>query len=207
MLIHELLLHTTTTTPLGSSTAGALVAATGKEYLWGPRQAATVDVVVIHAMSAEERVPDDPFNLESIIRLFCEYGVSAHYLITRRGSVIRFVPEVFKAWHCGGSIMPEPDNRIAVNDFSIGIELLGIRTGKYTGAQYQSLCRLCAGIEKTAGRVMTYVGHDQIAGARAVGLGLRNESKWDPGAQFEWDRFHRLLGEIRIQNSASCLST
>jgi N-acetyl-anhydromuramyl-L-alanine amidase AmpD len=36
---------------------------------------------------------------------------------------------------------------------------------------------------------MIYVGHDQIAGERAVAMGLRKEPKTDPGPLFDWDFF------------------
>jgi AmpD protein len=98
-----------------------------------------------------------------------------------------------KAWHAGGSIMPEPDNRRAVNDFSIGIELMATAASGFTTAQYRTLARLSVDIERRHARGFSYAGHDQIAGERAVALGLRAEKKVDPGALFGWERFYKEL--------------
>src|SRR5690606_30504673 len=46
--------------------------------------------------------------------------VSAHYLITEEGEVVRLVPEEKRAWHAGVSYWRGKSN---VNGISIGIEL------------------------------------------------------------------------------------
>jgi N-acetyl-anhydromuramyl-L-alanine amidase AmpD len=180
-----------------TSAIGRPAASTGTSPLWSDRANDTVDVVVIHYTSAVERFPDDPFGLDHVIPLFFEYGVSSHYLITRRGAIYRLVPDRFKAWHCGGSIMPQPDGRRQVNDFSIGIELLATATSGFTRLQYSRLGMLCASIERSRGMMMTYVGHDQVAGDRAVALGLRSDVKVDPGPLFDWKRWYRDLAYAR----------
>lgn len=168
---------------------GALIGASGKRHLWEQRRGTVVDVIVVHYTSAVVPAPDRAFNKGCILKIFCDYGVSSHYLIGRRGGVDLLVPEEMKAWHAGGSIMPEPDNRQGVNDFSIGIELMATSTSGFTPSQYGSLSRLCADIEQRHRRRFTCVGHDRIAGERAVALGLRKEKKVDPGALFDWNRF------------------
>jgi len=204
MHIHELPLHCRTLSRCGAATIGARVAATGAECLWSERPSAVIDVVVIHAMSAVGRFPDDPYRIENIVSIFCEYGVSSHYVVSRRGGIFRFVPEIFKAWHCGGSIMPEPDCRRNVNDFSIGIELLATAESGFTSSQYQAVARLCAHMERQAGKQLTYVGHEHVAGARAVELGLRQEPKTDPGPLFDWHIFRNLLDRQRLHTPTSC---
>ena len=181
----------------GNSSIGRLVAASGKRHLWGERGGAAVDTVVVHYTSAIAVAPEEPFRKELLLKLFCDYGVSSHYLIGRKGGIDRLVPEEMKAWHAGGSIMPEPDNRRAVNDFSIGIELAATAASGFTAPQYRSLARLCADIEQRNGRMFSYVGHDQIADERAVTLGLRKEKKVDPGALFDWKRFFADLEQKR----------
>lgn len=193
MIIHETLLHSHNTALCGTGTIGTMVAAAGHEALWSVRGSATIDVVVIHYMSAVERNPVNPYGFDNVISLFCEFGVSSHYLINRAGALFRLVPLKFKAWHCGGSIMPGEDGRRGVNDFSIGIELMATQESGFTPMQYSSLGLLCRDIEESYGRSMTYVGHDQIAGERAVELGLRKEPKVDPGPLFMWERFYREL--------------
>ena len=182
----------------GDGTIGALVAASGKRHLWEERCGTVVDVIVVHYTSAAAVAPPAPFGRESVLKIFCDYGVSSHYLIGRKGGVCRLVPEEMKAWHAGGSIMPEPDNRQAVNEFSIGIELLATATSGFTPSQYSSLSQLCGDIERRYGRRFLYVGHDQIAGDRAVALGLRGEPKNDPGKLFDWKRFFSELEKERI---------
>ena len=67
----------------------------------------------------------------------------------------------------------------------------------FTIKQYSSLGALCADIEKRYGRKMIYVGHQDIAGTRAVDLGLRKDAKTDPGNKFDWKKFKRRLALIK----------
>jgi len=188
-----MLLERKSTVLCGTRTVGALIEAFGRDMLWSDRVSESVDVIVIHYMSDVMRNSEHPYVLENIIGIFAEYGVSAHYVIDRAGLVYRCVPEEKKAWHAGGSIMPEPDNRSGVNDFSIGIELLATHDSGFTVLQYDALAELCRTIESTRQRTMTYVGHDRISGARAVALGLRSDEKPDPGPLFDWGWFFRSL--------------
>ena len=194
----DMLLESSSVLPMGKGTIGAMVSASGHETMWSDRTVTVPDVTVIHYSSAVLRCPDTPFALEEVLSLFCEYGVSSHFLIDREGTLFRLVPIGKKAWHCGGSIMPEPDNRRGVNDFSVGIELLATGESGFTTAQYAALAELCAGNERIFGMRMTYVGHDTIAGKRAVALGLRTEEKTDPGSRFEWRRFFDMLASRRV---------
>ena len=180
----------------GGVSIGALVGASGKKHLWEERRGTVVDVVVVHYTSAVAVAPAAPFRKELVLKIFCDYGVSSHYLVGRKGGVDRLVPEAMKAWHAGGSIMPEPDNRQAVNEFSIGIELMATATSGFTPSQYSSLSKVCRDIEQRYSRRFLYVGHDQIAGDRAVSLGLRSDKKVDPGALFDWKRF---LAELEAE--------
>ncbi|NLL13399.1 MAG: hypothetical protein GX267_08345 [Fibrobacter sp.] len=178
-------------------TIGERIRESGKQRLWQDRSGGQIDVIVIHYISAIQVQPQYPFDLGAILGIFCDFGVSSHYLIDRRGTTTQLVPEQKKAWHCGGSIMPEPDNRIGVNDFSIGIELMATEKSGFTMLQYKSLCNLCDSIEMRYGRTFSYVGHDQIAGERAVALGLRKEIKQDPGNLFDWQYFSSCMEKLR----------
>jgi N-acetyl-anhydromuramyl-L-alanine amidase AmpD len=160
-----------------------------KEHLWSEREHGDIDTVVIHYASALNIEPKRAFDMRLIVKIFCDLGVSSHYLITRKGDIFLLVPEDKKAWHCGGSIMPAPDNRRRVNDFSIGIELIATPTSGFTKKQYASLSRLRKNMEKRYGKTLTFVGHQDIAGKRAVRLGLRTDRKVDPGEAFDWDAF------------------
>jgi N-acetyl-anhydromuramyl-L-alanine amidase AmpD len=188
--IRSLLLDTDNGLEYDGRTIGRRIGEAGAACLWEPRRGDTIDTVVIHYTSAVGVSPETPYALGAILSVFCVYGVSSHYLIQRDGAVVRLVPEEQKAWHCGGSIMPPPDNRTGVNDFSIGIELASTVDASFTDAQYAGLAALCRDIERRRGS-MRYVGHEHIAGNRAVALGLRSEPKEDPGRFFDWKRFAR----------------
>jgi predicted outer membrane repeat protein len=138
--------------------------------------------------------------------IFMAYGVSCHYIIDRSGRIFRLVPEDNMAFHAGKSRMPKPaDNqqRNDVDKFSIGIELIGLHpdnysklenlaSGKgYTEEQYRALKQL---ICLLGGRypIRSVVGHDEIAGAKAIADGLlRTDQKCDPGPDFDWKRVRR----------------
>lgn len=201
MKIKRTLLDTECNFSLDSITVGEKIKAAGKQFLWAERCSSHVDVVVIHYISASGVNPFQPFDFKSIMNIFCEYQVSSHYLITRRGAIFSLVPEQYKAWHCGGSVMPAPDNRRGVNEFSIGIELMATEKSGFTKLQYKALCRLCDNIEKRYCRFFSYIGHDEIAGDRAVAEGLRKDVKPDPGPLFNWELFRNSLQQLREARS------
>jgi N-acetylmuramoyl-L-alanine amidase len=106
--------------------------------------------------------------------------VSAHYLISEAGEVIRLVDEDKRAWHAGLSYWRgHPD----VNSASIGIELdhpghaLGYR--EFSEAQFAALVPLLARIvEDYDIPRANVVGHSDVAPARKI----------EPGELFPWDR-------------------
>jgi len=154
-----------------------------------------IDTVVVHYMSGINVEPSrwaDPKLNKSILK---RYGVSAHYLVARDGKVIQLVNEKNVAYHAGGSIMPAPDNRKNVNSFSIGIETIATPKSGFTEAQYKSLALLISDI-KSRHNIRHLVGHDEIAGLRAVKMGLRKDAKPDPGPLFDWQRLHSLLQDV-----------
>jgi N-acetyl-anhydromuramyl-L-alanine amidase AmpD len=80
-----------------------------------------VDTIVIHATVIN--------TLDEVVRRFADpcSKVSSHYTIDRDGTIVLHVPEDRRAWHAGQSRMK--DGRTAVNDFSIGIELVNLNDG------------------------------------------------------------------------------
>jgi N-acetyl-anhydromuramyl-L-alanine amidase AmpD len=178
---------------------GLRIADLHKEHLWDDRLGDIVDTVVIHYASAADLDAKRRFNALLVMRIFCDLGVSSHYLLDRKGAIYQLAPEEKKAWHCGGSIMPLPDNRRGVNEFSIGVELIATNVSGFTNKQYSNLGALCADIEKRYGRKMVYVGHEDVAGKRALDLGLRKDIKIDPGRKFDWDKFKQ---NLRLQRMA-----
>jgi N-acetylmuramoyl-L-alanine amidase len=112
--------------------------------------------------------------------------VSAHYVITEEGEVIRLVDESMRAWHAGMSYWRGKSN---VNGASIGIELAnpGHTCGyrPFPDAQIEALVPLLHRIvhDYDIPRA-NVVGHSDIAPQR----------KLDPGELFPWER----LAEYRL---------
>lgn len=113
-----------------------------------------------------------------------ESKVSAHYVVTEDGQVIRMVAEDKRAWHAGKSYWRGITD---INSASIGIEIVnpGHEWGyrPFPDTQMQSLVPLVNDIVQryriTRGNV---VGHSDIAPAR----------KQDPGELFPWHMLARL---------------
>ena len=120
--------------------------------------------------------------IEAALEKLCDPDsqVSAHYLISEEGEVIRLVPEEMRAWHAGASYWRGHKD---VNSASIGIELdhpghgLGYR--EFSDAQFEALVPLLHRIVKTHDIPRAnVVGHSDVAPARKI----------DPGELFPWDR-------------------
>ncbi|RDE22810.1 1,6-anhydro-N-acetylmuramyl-L-alanine amidase AmpD [Motiliproteus coralliicola] len=157
------------------------------------RPGAPVDLLVIHNIS----LPPGQFGGGHVQELFTNcldpkgdpffaeiegLEVSAHVLIERDGTITQFVPFDRRAWHAGVSCY---QGREACNDFSIGIELEGTDDTPYTDAQYQRLAELIKLLLASYPDLSKekIVGHSDIAPGR----------KTDPGASFDWSRFHSLI--------------
>ena len=146
---------------------------------------AAVDLIVIHAIS----LPAGFYNTQLIKDLFLncldpgkdeflesikDLTVSSHFLITRKGALIQFVPTHKRAWHAGISSYKGRQN---CNDFSIGIELEGCDDEEFEKPQYHSLSKLInfLSIDLQINK-QNIVGHADIAPDR----------KTDPGPLFDW---------------------
>ena len=148
-----------------------------------------IDTIVIHCISLPPKVYGNSY----IEDFFCnklntfnnEYfkeikdlKVSSHILIKRSGEIIQFVPFNKKAWHAGSSIYKDEEN---CNEFSIGIELEGHHTEKYTKHQYKSLQEVSQALINNYKDLNkdNIVGHSDISPDR----------KQDPGKYFEWNYY------------------
>ena len=153
---------------------------------------AIVDLIVIHAIS----LPAGFYNTQLIKDLFLNcldpgkdeflksirnLKVSSHFLITRKGALIQFVPTHKRAWHAGISTYKGKEN---CNDFSIGIELEGCDEEEFEKEQYHSLSRLInfLSIDLKINK-QNIVGHADIAPGR----------KTDPGPLFDWTLLQSML--------------
>ena len=116
---------------------------------------------------------------ESIKRLITKKSkVSTHYLINKKGTLIKMVKDNRIAWHAGKS---KWKNFINLNRQSIGIELVnkGHRHGyeNFTKKQITQLILLCKFlIKKYTIKQTNILGHSDIAPLRKI----------DPGEKFPW---------------------
>jgi N-acetylmuramoyl-L-alanine amidase len=113
-----------------------------------------------------------------------ESKVSAHYVVTEDGQIVRMVPEEKRAWHAGISHWRGIQN---VNTHSIGIEIVnpGHEFGyrPFPDQQIDALIPLMQGIKERYGITRgNIVGHSDVAPMR----------KQDPGELFPWGRLARL---------------
>lgn len=135
---------------------------------WAPAGARSpyVDAIVIHHTGS--------LSIEGTIDWFKRRAseVSAHYVIGRDGRVVQMVDEAMSAWHAGRSAMfprETPPRQTGVNDFSIGIELVGTNDSGFTDRQlaslYEMLARLVVKYKIPPERV---VGHAHVAPGRKI---------------------------------------
>jgi len=123
---------------------------------------------------------------ESAIRWLAnpESKVSAHYVVTEDGQIVRMVDEAKRAWHAGRAWWRGISD---VNSASIGVEIVnpGHEWGyrNFPEAQVEALIPLIHDIMTRHGITRgNVVGHSDIAPAR----------KLDPGELFPWGRLARL---------------
>ncbi|MDD4358520.1 MAG: SUMF1/EgtB/PvdO family nonheme iron enzyme [Candidatus Pacebacteria bacterium] len=155
--------------------------------------------VVIHFSSNVIAKPNNPYIPEDVINIFKQYGVSAHYLIARDGTIFRLVNENRNAYHAGGSLTDYPLYTDKLNRHSIGIELLAIGTENemkqyispeiyatipknyigYTNEQYKALNFLLPQIYQ---RYNIRIDRDHVIGHDEYSIG----TKKDPGSLFDW---------------------
>lgn len=130
---------------------------------WGFQKVSSrdIDTIIIH--SSYDAIGSDPFSVEGILKEYEDYGVSAHYLIDRKGRIYQLVENVNIAYHAG--VAKTPDSRSNVNSFSIGIELVNTKKDDFTKEQYASLNALLGDLKKKY-KIKYVLGHDQIAPER-----------------------------------------
>jgi N-acetylmuramoyl-L-alanine amidase len=141
-------------------------------------RALPVSMLVLHYTG----MPD----AESAIRWLAspESKVSAHYVVTEDGQIVRMVDETKRAWHAGRSWWRAISD---INSASVGIEIVnpGHEWGyrNFPEAQIEALIPLIHDIMSRHGITRgNVVGHSDIAPAR----------KQDPGELFPWGRLARL---------------
>ena len=150
-----------------------------------------IDTIIIHCIS----LPDGEYGNDNVINLFQNdldisknesfkslegVKVSSHIFIRRDGEVIQFVPFNLRAWHAGASTHLKKSD---CNDFSIGIELEGSVSSKFSENQYKILIELIAALKSNYPKIRdsNIIGHNEVSPNR----------KEDPGEFFDWKRIKR----------------
>lgn len=101
-------------------------------------------------------------------------AVSAHYLVSRGGTIYQLVDERARAWHAGESYWGGNSD---INSSSLGIELDNDGAEPYPDVQIEALLALLKDIKQRC-QIPTanFLGHADVAPRRKV----------DPGANFPW---------------------
>lgn len=156
------------------------------------------DTMVIHSMYVPEERKlgrEESFDPTDCRNLLEECGASCHFLVPRgemtEGGdyvVYQMVETDRKAYHAGKSRMPPPDGREWVNDFSIGVELIGKEEEGFGDEQYEALVGLVVQIMDRF-PIENIVGHSDVSGKEV----RPDEAKTDPGNRFNWARFLNML--------------
>jgi len=136
-----------------------------------------IKLIVIHYTGMQSKIA-------SIKRLLSpRHKVSCHYLIDRKGQILRMVDENKVAWHAGKSKWKNFNN---LNKNSIGIELVnkGHELGyeRFTNSQINELIKLCLNLKKKFKiKNSNILGHSDISPMR----------KQDPGEKFPWKKLKK----------------
>jgi hypothetical protein len=149
---------------------------------WRESGAASDENLAIYALIMG-RLGEDGFaryNVASVKAMFEFYGVSAHYVVDREARIHELVPPSLLAFHAGKSKLPS-DGREALNNYSIGVELLCGEDESPTAAQVVALARLTEFLMQSYPIEAIY-GHSDIAPGR----------KTDPW-NFSWPGYLEML--------------
>jgi N-acetylmuramoyl-L-alanine amidase len=125
--------------------------------------------------------------LESVVGWYQrpEAAMSVHYLVGRDGRVVQMVREEDVAWHAGRSAMyphEKPPREPNVNDFSLGIELIGCMDSGFCDRQLASFYELLAQLV-----AKHHIPPERVVGHLHVSPGRRQ----DPDGvddQFPWSK-------------------
>ncbi len=144
---------------------------------WGysvPKKARLIDTIIIH--SSYDALGSNPYSVAGVVKEYKMYGVSPHYLISRKGNIYRLIKDKYIAFQAGRGKYPGTDKVINMNNSSIGIELIYLKTESPNEVQYDSLANLINYL-KLKYRIKYILGHNQTS----------ITGKTDPW-NFDWDK-------------------
>ena len=145
-----------------------------------------IDITSIIIHKTESKMVEGTKDVEGVISWFnnVDSQVSAHYVIDDDGTIYQCVLDNMVAWHAGkGQLHNQPE----VNQFSIGIEIIGFVSDELTDLQLEALIELCEEkCFKYKIPLNKVVGHQHVA----TPFGR----KTDPGLLFPWFEFLNVLG-------------
>ncbi len=131
--------------------------------------------------------------------LFTSPDVSAHYLVSKAGTVVQFLdPRIWAAWHAGKALGPY------LNRYSVGIEMHVSQGEKPTAPQLAAVAALCRIL------MANYdIDLDRIETHRAVALPAKRKTDpegMDDLAFYAW-RANLLLTRYRFRVAQAALSS
>ncbi len=151
-------------------TASSLLAQTDGLYIvkrpikggYKPASGRNIKAIIVHATF--NKSGGDSFSVAGCVRQFERYGVSAHYILDRKGTIYELVKPEFISYHAGKSQLPDGDR--AVNTSSIGIEVISAQGAGPTQAQYLALAGLIDKMKADYPQIDYLLGHSDIAPGR-----------------------------------------
>lgn len=158
--------------------------------------------IVVHFMSNVMEKPDSPYEVDDMIKIFNENGISTHYLIDRDGNIIKCVEENRVAYHAGkGTLNDNPDYENKLNRYSIGIEIMAIGSEKdmeqyFTPEEYVKIDKSLIGftdeqyasLEKLLRNICDRYDTLSYDRQHIIGHSEYNPTKSDPGELFDWTK-------------------
>ncbi len=150
-----------------------------KSVNFGMEKAENRDIEAIIIHSTFNNSGGEKYDIDLVIKQFSIYRVCSHYIIGREGTIYKLVDEKDIAFHAGRSSLP--NGKTAVNQCSIGIELINSMDDIPTTEQNKALIYLVKDIQNRH-KISYILRHSDIAPDR----------KTDPW-NFDWEVFLKNL--------------
>ncbi len=158
--------------------------------------------IVIHFMSNVMEKPKSPFEVDDMLKIYNDYGISSHYLIDRNGEIIKCVEENRTAYHAGkGTLNNNPNYENKLNRYSIGIEIMAIGSKKdmaqyFPNDEYKSIDKNLIGfkdeqyasLEKLLRNICKRYDTLEYDRQHIIGHSEYSPLKTDPGELFDWSK-------------------